>query len=597
MKKIILAILFSINLLPFMESGNFSIHPAQQALAQHEGCGGNTHSGGGEIFGGTSFWDWLGNAFGNIGDAIAGLFSNNDENNDGEGFGDEEEDSGEGGDDDAESHMTDEGNSLSDNYYEEFSNTYNFTPNDWYVIHNLGYYYDYFINNPGQLPPAPPDKFYISVDNFNGITDPTKYYDGDTIFIQRRENPVGLSVHNQTGSISPVDMGWKKNDTLTSVYSTSWVFSPRNEETFINKVDSMAVRIYLKNKVNVYQPPTIIFERGNNYDGEYGFDDSSHQHSNIDDTLRWAPGTETRTINGASYVVPWMSLLDSQSATIKIKKLNMTRAAKKDPAFGVNLVPSDPAIRLNGAASLSLNYTQLDALRTLNVSATQWKDKADSLKTIGTVYAITFAGDTIGKLNLSCSKPIIRNIVIVYVSIGTGYLNTGSHSKASILDYLNKHSHNQLMRRWVLDSSFNYLDTLDLTHEYATQPNAFADPDTLHRKMRPFFLAHKGVGFSIFNSPTGPRSPNRRHVIFVVNMPMGTTAGNAELGGVQGEVYSTSTKKTFTHELAHMLRLPHTFSDSPSEPNLRIPIHTTQNFMDYSVNENMFYFCQWVDVF
>jgi hypothetical protein len=55
--------------------------------------------------------------------------------------------------------------------------------------------------------------------------------------------------------------------------------------------------------------------------------------------------------------------------------------------------------------------------------------------------------------------------------------------------------------------------------------------------------------------------------------------------------------ETFAHELAHMLRLPHTFSDSPSEPNLRIPIHTTQNFMDYSVNENMFYFCQWVDVF
>lgn len=610
MKKIIVLIIVLFNILPDLHEGRVTISASNPAYAQY-GCprcvGGEGGSGNGE---GGGFFGWLGNVLGdiggffeNLGTGISEFFNNMGEVEGGEQFAEElQNDYGwtqiGGG-------WVPGGDPTSMGDWNDLWDNPSFTQEQQAMLQFIQQLYSDFFNNSGGAPTTPQGpKYYITVGTL-----PDKYYDTDSIFVMSSRDTALLVLRNENAPYvaQQTDMNWKQNN-VAFAFNTIYAKPAASIGQSTIRVDSAEIKTLIQNPYEVYNRPTIIFERGIPYDGEYGFDDSSHKHASITSVAKYLPGTETTIINGSSYVVPWMSLLDGQQVTIRVTKQNLSPKAAKDPGFRVALVPSSASIKLNGQSQLILDYNALNNLNTLDVYSNQWNQSADSLKIVGTIYAVTSGRDTIGKLNISCAKPFKKKVKFIYVNTGTGFLNTGIHSRDSILNQLNLHSHNQLMRQWVLDTSFSHinLDTMDLTAEYLADTAKFHNPDVIITAVKQMFYAKKSMFISDFNQDLeGPSDPRKVHIVFVFNYPAnGNTSGITDLGGVVGCFFSTSDKETFSHELGHILKLRHTFPDtSPSGaiiPNYNIPKYSTQNIMDYGLTntsiKNMFTFFQWVDV-
>ena len=483
-------------------------------------------------------------------------------------------------------------------------NTGGWTGSSWDIVNNWNYYYQYYTEATTR--PVSNAKYYITVNSTY-----YRYYDYDTIGVPQGDSSVFmLSNENSPYTLGLEGTSWKENDTIrTQAMRTCWVMTDRTRISNFKVNDDVVDTALIRNPVVVYKNPLIIFQRGTPYAGEYGFDDSSHKHASITGNPDFSPGTEVATIGGTSYVVPWMSILDGKSHTINLNKI-MDRKIKNDKAFGVHIKTSNNSIKVNGVTDLDLRFAQLDALNTLTVSATEWDPASDVNKTIGSIYAITYGGDTIGKLNVSCSKPVKKKVLFVYVNTGSGYPNkvTGPFSKTAILDHLNNHSHNQFMRQWVLDSAHNHLDTLDLTVEYNVDTSKFHNADTISKPsyINRFFFLHKGIGIGggTGNLNEGISStsndPNKIHVVFIFPISAHDAAnrgvsGIADTPGFKALFFSTADDKTFAHEMGHILGLDHTF-DAP----YNIPIYSTQNIMDYAqfigTTQNMFFYCQWKKV-
>jgi hypothetical protein len=181
MKKLLLILVFFIGLTPKYYNGQLQLDVAQKVYAQSQtGCW-NPNSGGG-------FWNWLGNglsaignAIGNavsaVGNAIGSLFSGG--GGDGEGIGDENgDDSGDDWEPDGDGgYVPDFGGSGGpsfDPWNDPFFQNYGFDPDEWAILNNLGYFYNYYVNNSGGTnnpPPCPTSVTYAE--------DPTQKYGFD----------------------------------------------------------------------------------------------------------------------------------------------------------------------------------------------------------------------------------------------------------------------------------------------------------------------------------------------------------------------------------------------------------------------------------
>lgn len=182
MKKLLLILVFFIGLTPKYYNGQIQLDVAQKAYAQTQtGCW-DPNSGGG-------FWNWLGNglsaigsAIGNavsaIGNAIGSLFSGGD-GGDGESMG------GENGDNSGDDWAPDGdggyipdfgggGGPSFDPWNDPFFQNYGFDPDEWALLNNLGYFYNYYVNNgsgTNNPPPCPTSVTYTE--------DPTQKYGFD----------------------------------------------------------------------------------------------------------------------------------------------------------------------------------------------------------------------------------------------------------------------------------------------------------------------------------------------------------------------------------------------------------------------------------
>jgi hypothetical protein len=486
----------------------------------------------------------------------------------------------------------------------------NWNAQEWYeYLESLEDYVNYY-NNPN----SPPDtRYFIKTDGGNA-----KYFTGDTIYVPQRPGKV-VQLTFARESSSPVTTGlqWKQNDTIkcSSVLVCNFDVSQIGSRNV--KVDSAGSNIRMQNVLIVYKMPTFYFKIGTNYKGEYGFDDSSHLHPFIKNNPLYSAGTETRKFNeDTSYIVPWVSSLDSQIVNIKDSLSNLSSEAKKDKNGKINLSTSSVNIKvfggMGGTVGFSKSYNELSMQNNIMMGAIQWDARNDdSLKSIGYIYAITNTNDTIGKLNISCAKPKPKKVLFVYVNTGTGY-DSSVLTKVNMLDQLNNQSHNQLMRKWVLDNS--YSDTLDISAEYAAHRNWFIK-DSIPYIFENLYDQHKS--FSIFgvNALYQNDEPQKVHFVFITNFMMLDTTivggitvinqifGVAEIGGYLGSFYQGATQKEVSHEFGHNLHMYHIFPEyfgTTYHPRYLIPQFSTKNFMDYkapSVAEKrtMFYYCQWVD--
>jgi hypothetical protein len=418
--------------------------------------------------------------------------------------------------------------------------------------------------------------FYITLNNYT-----TRYYKGDTIYAPEQSSYIKLTLHDANNpTVNTTDLTWYKNGSSTACHNVdNCLFSGSRSVSDI-VIDSATQNITV-NYLVVYTRPIIYFRRGSSYNGEYGFDDYDSTFSHLRDSARYRIGYEVRRIGSdSSYKVPWMSLLDKQSATINIRKVWPDSAwVVKDVNSSVTFKPNNPFIKVNNSPFVQVKYTSLNTFNTIDVYAEQWQTNNDSVRytkklapIVKDVYAVTDNLDTLGKLHLSCAKPSMKNVVLVYVNVGTGYDST-TLSKSSVLDYLNNNSHNQLMRQWQLKTS--YPDTLNLTSEYSLYPSTFTNKDSILYYFKKYYKAHTGYDIDHINVFQLPRGNKKVHFYFFSKLTISGVYAVTELGYYTGSIFYNAGIKTVPHEFGHVLNLGHTF-----EPPLNVTQNSTTNYMD-----------------
>ena len=153
--------------------------------------------------------------------------------------------------------------------------------------------------------------------------------------------------------------------------------------------------------------------------------------------------------------------------------------------------------------------------------------------------------------------------------------------KNELLDYLNFHSYNQVFIKWEI-SPDKPLDTLDLIGKL---PLKYQN-DTLKRIGNQFFDTLK----IIYNSKIVKKET---HYIFISDKVLTDFMGRSSLNPFPNHsndlrfvIMSYKAKniyELYTHELGHNNRLWHPVN------SVKIPIKSTQNYMDYSYKLNMFW--------
>jgi hypothetical protein len=466
--------------------------------------------------------------------------------------------------------------------------------------------------------------YYTTLNN-----DTTKYYNNDTIYVPQRNANVKLTIHKKDGTIAPTDLVWKRLGQIDTTKCSNIIECFVTSNTLgvtVVRVDS-TTQVLIKNPLAVYKVPTLYFKRGNNYDGEYGFDDSTHQYLNMRNETKFKKGYEVRAIMGdPNYFVPWLSLVHNKPAiSIKDSLGNFSAWAKKDKNGYVEFKAQISNVTINSPKHY---YTTFNS-NSLSLSANEWCITQNNLRLNGVsdslirwVYAITNTGDTIGKLNISCAKLQRKKIQFIYVKIGTAGYDSSILSRVGMINKLSNHSHNQIFREWELVTP--YSDTLDLNAEFLSNPQDFGydSVDVITKKLKNFYLAHKGINLSTINqtSNNGNATTNKwiRYAFILpvelrkdsitpggVHIPLSWVNGEFNLGGTYGAFYKTASLRTVIHELGHSLNNNHTFPETDKygtyHPNFLIPEKTTRNFMDYfmqgETTANMFFYAQWILTF
>lgn len=515
MKKIIILIVFIIGIHPGNLQSGLILNFGTNLNAQTISCPNPEPS---------QFSIWISTAVDNVGGffgAIGDFFSDGGNN---AGFYVSCGEGGSGGEFFAEEEVDEDGNALpidwgglmeacdnlggsnndpfSGSYYQ---NTYGLNDNDTYLLNNLDGMYNAYCqygcnmsaqdyldysnngnggsngngnggsNGNGNPPPPPPTpRYYIILNDKDSI--PLRYLSQDTIFIQQQDRPQKLTIKKTDGTaIDFVNiLKWKYPDTLKATANINCTISASSLiQTHIN-VDSSnmyIMQVYIK----VYKKPTFYFLIGNNYKGEYGFDDSAHLHSVITNNPNFSAGTQIKSYgNNPNYRVPWMSLLNEQpTVTIRDSIVDLTEAAKRDRLGYVDLQCSKASkVKFNNSNNLRLFYKDLQVINPLNVFAQELNLNTEALRLaknftniIAGTHVVTSSMDTIGKLNISCAKPVKKWLVIVKVNTGNGY---NPIDRQKIVDSLNSFSQNQCFRKWEINqpNSVNGKDSIDLTTEF-----------------------------------------------------------------------------------------------------------------------------------
>lgn len=453
---------------------------------------------------------------------------------------------------------------------------------------------------------------YVRAMGTNLSTDTALYRNGDTIYRTQQKSPLVLAVFEPNGQVINHRLQWRWERAGLSARAILPLDSAGYIPVQIYRADTLLMAFTLA----VCPMPVFYFQRGYDYDGEYAFDDSTHQYLHIRTNPQFAYGYQVKNMPGdTAYFVPWMGLLHGQKATIRYRMVNGAGITKQYPNGYLELRPEAGSnIHINQAERPRFYFKQLKTHGTLDIDALQWVANPDSLRLAGDYQAIvkgidviTHTGDTIGKLNLSCAMPEIKQVVFVYVNIGRGY-DSSVLSRTQMLRQINQHSHNQLMRRWILNSSFP--DTLNLTAAYFANPRLF-EASAMPELLRDFYKAQTGIDMDAVNRFRGnARSPDYIRFVFIthLNYPRwfnfkgypwirwlnGITAAN---NGCYAALFETANLKTVCHELGHMLKHNH-IEDMP----YYIFGQATHNVMDYSITGwqtifNRFWYAQWIKTY
>lgn len=235
-------------------------------------------------------------------------------------------------------------------------------------------------------------KYYIIVDNKQ-----EKYYNNSKFnFPKKDRSRAKFTIDEISSSISEAGLRWKINGIVKTNFNnrkTMWL-PLDTKATYSIEVWEESIRKYIQFTVSVFGSPTVFFHRKDDYKGEYGFDAVGHLYDSLKNDY------QKILIDSQNYNVPWLSVLDGQTATVKITS-TITAAAASDTTIKVTFKPSHNRIKINGLDELqNISLSTLQTMNSIQITATEWDTaKIKSYSKEG-IWVISNGGDTIGKLSI-----------------------------------------------------------------------------------------------------------------------------------------------------------------------------------------------------
>lgn len=311
-------------------------------------------------------------------------------------------------------------------------------------------------NTPSNPPPPTPDCYIYKKDNSD-----KKYRTGSQMFVVAKPNQNDtLYVMDQNKVIKFDGFRWQKDGIFGSNImrciiptNTPGTYTITVKDTLNNKL--VEIKLYVSGK------SVIKFSKKNNYDGQYGFDSEGYQYEKTKNDYK------KLTIDNKPYQVPWMSMFDGQTDTIKVDPM-LTPTDAASSTYWIQFRRTSNKIRINDDTTLKvIGGSAINALKNIRIKCNEFDTSSIVKYKREAIYVLNNVGDTLGKIEISCQNPIKKKLVIVYVKTDS----LGYPARRNYLKYLNDSSHNQIFKKWDLKTT--YSDSINLTTEYAANPSSF----------------------------------------------------------------------------------------------------------------------------
>jgi hypothetical protein len=402
-----------------------------------------------------------------------------------------------------------------------------------------------------------------------------------------------------TDTINKIDLGKvkyfldKKELTITQKDKDYFVNIKADKTTLKEGKNELKIleadKILSKLIIATYFPPTIEFERGDNFTGDYLFDKGYEQTS-----LKSGVYYETFKVGKRQedYYTPVLGLNKDKTAILKVNLNNFDRIAEKDPVFKLIIKPY-----VENKVEINDKILVLDAISLIKLEKLKIYSNGAINETTLTPMLIDFhiesTGEKVGQLEYFCAEKITKKVNLIYTKFDgeTSYPNY--FSDESLKSYLNTKSMNQLFLNFEIVST--YFASRNKSEYYQGRSSEF---------ILSIF------DYEYFLNPAIIKNAGEDY-FYVTNLIRMKTEGEA-LGGVHNlgksggfqvkveDLGGQSSEELTAHEFGHWINIPHTFEDKDKDGIKKIPvlpfiiIHPTQgeskeNFMDYNIQRKSWF--------
>jgi hypothetical protein len=372
-----------------------------------------------------------------------------------------------------------------------------------------------------------------------------------------------------------------------------------------------------KLNILVLDPDPVYFVRGDNYQGEYGFDnyEKSNLRSYYEDLV--IPKKTT------PYAIPYMSLSTNTPHVIMARTMvkkdyidavdALEKAAKKEKGDNpaAYTFSATKGVLINGRETYSVFKKDLQRDQ-INIFSLQIRRVGiGSYNNPETITVKDAIGNIIGQMSVFCAdvdkgEPI--SLVKVFFGEKGAINNPISTPPEALLEsaltFMNNKAFNQLFVKFTVGKSMEILITDEQINVYNENQSWYNKMDVLNSngEIKQYgrntpeldIIEHylsKDKNFQTWNK--------NEKIIFVIANRNKETVGNSRTDGYQPGDYpnycvllhsGSLDHTTYVHEFGHIFGLEHPFEDKPIK---LIDKGTSQNYMDYVKKSNMFWRWQW----